>query len=177
ATVQAWRHSPSTKRMTVPLGPTGPAGPAGPGGPCSPFSPWGPASCFSSQAESAKSANSAGVINTRTCMGGALPRYPAGYGAQEVKIAFCHLKGSLRPAGSSTPEAAAEALSPPLRLATPAGNPFANAVSQREPDGQSHRKVKYQGRHDHRLGNNHWASAAAVRRSASERATAGVIRT
>src|SRR5262249_22834040 len=102
ATVQAWRHSPSTKRMTVPLGPTGPGGPAAPGGPCSPFSPWGPATCFSSQAESAKSANSRGIINTRTCMGGALPRYPAGYGAQEVKILLRRVKRvSAMPAGST----------------------------------------------------------------------------
>src|SRR5215470_15109190 len=77
ATVHAWRHSPSTKRMTVPPGPAGPAGPAGPGGPCSPFSPWGPATCLSSQAESAKSANSRGIINRRTGMGGTLPRDPA----------------------------------------------------------------------------------------------------
>src|SRR5215472_7098417 len=44
ATVQACRHSPSTKRMTVPLGPGGPAGPAAPAGPAGPaslFSPWG----------------------------------------------------------------------------------------------------------------------------------------
>jgi hypothetical protein len=88
-------------------------------------------------------------------MGGTLPRYPAGYGAQEVKIAFRRVKGLLaRPFAGSTLEAAAKVLSPSLRLATPAGNPFANAVSEREPDGQSHCKVKYQGRHDHRLGDN-----------------------
>src|SRR5262245_42865077 len=141
--------------MTVPPGPAGPAGPAGPGGPCSPFSPWGPASCgFSSQADSAKSANSTGIINRRTRMGARSLAIRAGYGAQEVKIAFRCVKGLPVPAGS-TPEAAAEALSPSFRLATPAGNPFAHAVSEREPNGQSHCKVKYQGRHDHRLGNNH----------------------
>src|SRR5258705_2652981 len=74
ATVQAWRHSPSTKRMTVPLGPDGPggpAGPAGPGGPGSPFSAW---ETFSSQAESARGASSKTMINQRTCM-----RSPRGY--------------------------------------------------------------------------------------------------
>src|SRR5947208_968722 len=68
ATVQAWRHSPSTKRMTVPLGPGGPGGPAGPaapGGPGSPFSPW---EAFSSQAESTRGASSKTMINERTCM-------------------------------------------------------------------------------------------------------------
>src|SRR5262245_39398806 len=158
ATVQAWRHSPSTKRMTVPPGPAGPAGPAGPGGPCSPFSPWGPASCgFSSQADSAESANSTGIINRRTCMGARSLAIRAGYGAQEVKIAFRCVKGLLAPQRPCprAPEAAAEALSPSFRLAAPAGNPFAHAVSEREPNGQSHGQVKYQGRHDHRLGNNH----------------------
>jgi hypothetical protein len=35
ATIQGWRHSPSTKRMEVlsPAGPAGPGGPSGPGGP------------------------------------------------------------------------------------------------------------------------------------------------
>jgi len=42
ATIQGWRHSPSTKRMAVlsPAGPAGPGGPSGPGGPWSPLSPF-----------------------------------------------------------------------------------------------------------------------------------------
>src|SRR5262245_10038837 len=148
ATVQAWRHSPSTKRMTVPLGPTGPGGPAAPGGPCSPFSPWGPATCFSSQAESAKSANSRGIINTRTCMGGALPRYPAGYAAQEVKILLRRVKRvSAMPAGQRPQHrgggvvAAVEpelTVAPPLRPsdAPPASAP-ARASSALERSGPS----------------------------------------
>src|SRR6266481_8876516 len=39
ATMQAWLHSPSTKRMTLPAGPVGPGGPAGPASPASPFAP------------------------------------------------------------------------------------------------------------------------------------------
>src|SRR5258707_3200686 len=39
ATTQAWLHSPSTKRMTLPTGPAGPGGPAGPASPASPFAP------------------------------------------------------------------------------------------------------------------------------------------
>jgi hypothetical protein len=38
-------------------------------------------------------------------------------------------------------------------VAAAAGNQLANAVSERKPDGQSHRKIKYQGTHDHRPGN------------------------
>jgi len=51
------------------------------------------------------------------------------------------------------PEAPIEAPSASLRLAPSAGNPLANAVSERKPDGQSHREIKYQGTHGHRLGN------------------------
>lgn len=47
ATLQAWRHSPSTNRMTVPVGPAGPAGPPGPAGPRSPSLPASPFSPFS----------------------------------------------------------------------------------------------------------------------------------
>jgi hypothetical protein len=43
------------------------------------------------------------------------------------------------------PEAPIEAPSPPLRLTAAAGNPLANAVSERKPDGKSHRQIKYQG--------------------------------
>ena len=53
------------------------------------------------------------------------------------------------------PEAPIEAPSPPLRLTAAAGNPLANAVSERKPDGKSHRQIKYQGTHVHRLGNDH----------------------
>src|SRR5262249_46944788 len=76
---------------------------------------------FSSQAESAesaKSANSTGIINRRTCMGGTLPRYPAGYGAQEVKIAFRCVKGLLaRPCGLN----AKSRCRGPVAVAPPAG--------------------------------------------------------
>src|SRR6266576_6060514 len=74
ATVQAWRHAPSTNRTTVPLGPAGPGGPAGPAGPGGPGSPFSPcvAACFSSQAESARGANSKPTMNQRTCIGASL---------------------------------------------------------------------------------------------------------
>jgi hypothetical protein len=42
ATTHGARHSPSTKRTTVPLGPAGPAAPAGPSAPAGPGSPLGP---------------------------------------------------------------------------------------------------------------------------------------
>jgi hypothetical protein len=53
------------------------------------------------------------------------------------------------------PETPIEAASASLRLAAAAGNQLANAVSERKPDGQSHRKIKYQGTHRHRPGNDH----------------------
>jgi hypothetical protein len=51
------------------------------------------------------------------------------------------------------PETPIDAPSASLRLAAAAGNQLANAVSERKPDGQSHRKIKYQGTHGHRPGN------------------------
>jgi len=51
------------------------------------------------------------------------------------------------------PEAPIEAPSASLCLAPPPGNPLANAVSEHKPDRQSHRKIKYQGTHGHRPGN------------------------
>jgi hypothetical protein len=51
------------------------------------------------------------------------------------------------------PETPIKAASASLRLAASAGNQLANAVSERKPNGQSHRKIKYQGTHGHRLGN------------------------
>jgi len=48
-----------------------------------------------------------------------------------------------------------DAPSPSLRLAASAGNPLADAVSERKPDGQSHRKIEYQVTHRHRPGNDH----------------------
>ena len=53
------------------------------------------------------------------------------------------------------PEAPIDAPSPSLRLAASAGNPLADAVSERKPDGQSHRKIEYQVTHRHRPGNDH----------------------
>jgi hypothetical protein len=52
-------------------------------------------------------------------------------------------------------EAPIEAASPSLRLAASAGNPLANAVSERKPNGESRYEIKYQGTHAHRLGNDH----------------------
>src|SRR5215471_8683333 len=70
--------------------------------------------------------------------------WPAGFSAAAAR------HGALR-----VPEAPIEAPSPSLRLAASAGNPLANAVSKREPDGERRHEIKYQGTHGYRPGNDH----------------------
>src|SRR5262245_27608963 len=71
AIVHACRHSPSTKRIIVPLKPTGPAAPGGPGGPGDPGGPWSPfsprATSFSPQPDT-NTDRSAAAMNHLTGM-------------------------------------------------------------------------------------------------------------
>ena len=71
AIVHACRHSPSTKRIIVPLKPTGPAAPGGPGGPGDPGGPWSPfsprATSFSPQPDT-NTDSSMAAMNHLTCI-------------------------------------------------------------------------------------------------------------